>query len=75
MNIIYNNQNDFATKIKVFLKKVDPTIRFTQLKIIPFIILGIILSESSVKSDIAKNLKEEFSLIQLSPVIKHISRF
>ena len=75
MNIIYNNQNDFATKIKNFLKKVDPTIRLTQLKIIPFIVLGIILSESSVKSDIAKNLKEEFSLIQLSSVIKRISRF
>ena len=35
-----------------------------RLNIIPFISLGMILSESSVASDIAKSLKDEFSLVQ-----------
>lgn len=75
MNLIYNTQQDFATKIKQFLLKVDNNIRKTQLKIIPFISLGMILSESTVASDIAKNLKGDFSLIQHDSVIKRIKRF
>ncbi len=75
MNQIYNTQNDLASKIQIFLKKVFPDIRKTQLKIIPFIIIGMILSESVVTSDIAKNLKDDFSFIQLDSVIRRIRRF
>lgn len=75
MNQIYNTQNDLASKIQIFLKKVFPDIRKTQLKIIPFIIIGMILSESVVASDIAKNLKDDFSFIQLDSVIRRIRRF
>ena len=75
MNIIYNTQEDIASKIKDFLLKVDPTIRKTQLKIIPYIIIGMILSESSVKLDIAKKLKHNFSLVQIPSVTKRIYRF
>ena len=74
MNIIYNNQNDFTSSISNFLYKCDKNFRKTQINIIPSIILGMILSESSVSSDIAKELKGEFSLIQLDSVIKRIKR-
>ena len=75
MNIIYNNQEDIASKIKNFLLKSDPTIRKTQLKIIPYIMIGMINAESSVACDIAKNLKDDFALIQHNSVIKRIKRF
>lgn len=75
MNIIYNNQEDFARGIKEFLSQCCTNIRKTQIKIIPYIILGMICAESSVASDIARELKGDFSLIQLDSVIKRIKRF
>ena len=58
MNIIYNNQKDFTSNISNFLYKCDNNFRKTQINIIPSIVLGMILSESSVSSDIAKELKD-----------------
>lgn len=75
MNRIYNTQGFLASKLKNFLLKVFPNIRKTQLNIIPFIVIGMILSESVVASDIAKNLKDDFSLIQHDSVIRRIRRF
>ena len=74
MNKVYNTQEEIASKIKEFLLDVNPNIRKTQLKIIPFISLGMILSESAVASDIAKTLKDDFSLIQHESVIRRIKR-
>ena len=71
---VYNTQEEIASKIKKFLLNVNPNIRKTQLKIIPFISLGMILSESAVASDIAKTLKDDFSLIQHESVIRRIKR-
>ena len=39
---VYNNQKEFATNITDFLLKCIPDIRKTQLKIIPYILLGLI---------------------------------
>ena len=75
MNIIYNTQKNIASEISNFLKKVDPNIRKTQLNIIPYIIIGMIISESSVKLDIAKKLKNNFSFVKLSSITKRITRF
>ena len=75
MNIIYNTQEEIASKIKDFILKVFPDIRKTQLKIIPYILIGMILSESVVASDISKKLKDDFSLVQNDSVIKRIRRF
>lgn len=75
MNLIYNTQEEIATKIKEFLLKCFPDIRKTQLKIIPFIVLGMILAESTVSIDIAKKLKGDFALVQTDSVIKRIKRF
>lgn len=74
MNKVYNNQKYISSKIIDFLKKIGIT-RLTQLKIIPFIVIGMILSESTVASDIAKNLKDDFSLVHHDSVIKRIKRF
>ena len=74
MNIIYNTQDDFATKITDFLLKSNNNIRKTQLNIIPYIVIGMIQSESCVSSDIAKHLKGDFSLIQHDSITKRIKR-
>ena len=58
-----------------FLKQIFPNIRKTWLNILPYIILGTILSESVVASDIAKSLKGNFSLIKRDSVVKRIRRF
>lgn len=75
MNKFYNNQSDFASNFKKFLKKAIPDIRKTQLNITPYIILSMIISESCVPIDMAKSLKDAFSSIQLDSVIKRIRRF
>ena len=75
MNKLYNTQKDFSSRFGKFLKKAFPDIRKTQLNILPFIILGMILSESCVPSDIAKSLKDEFSSIHFDSIIKRIRRF
>ena len=75
MNKVYNTQEEIASEIEMFLKEIFKDIRKTQLNILPYIVLGIILSESVVASDIAKELKNQFSLVQLDSVIKRIKRF
>ena len=74
MNKVYNTQQDFTSNFKKFLKKIFPNIRKSQLKIIPSIIFGMISSENVTAPDIAKKLKDDFSLVQLDSVIKRIRR-
>ena len=74
MSKVYNTQEKIASEMKDFLLKVNPNIRKTQLKIIPYVSIGMILSESSVASDIAKTLKDDFSLVQHESVIRRIKR-
>ncbi len=74
MNKVYITQEQIAGKMKEFLLISNPNIRKTQLKIIPYVSVGMILSESSVASDIAKNLKDDFSLVQHESVIRRIKR-
>ena len=75
MNKVYNTQEEIASEIEKFLKEIFTDIRKTQLNILPYIVLGIILSESVIASDIAKALKNQFTLVQLESVIKRIKRF
>ncbi len=75
MRKLYNTQDEIATNFSNFLLSIFPRIRKSQLKILPFIIIGMILSESVVASDIAKSLKHSFSLVQLDSVIRRIKRF
>ena len=75
MNKLYNNQEEIASNIENIIKNIFPDIRKTVLNILPFILTGIILSESVVASDIAKHLKGNFSFVQFDSVIKRIRRF
>ena len=73
MSKLYNPQNQITTNFERFLKKFH--LRKTQLNILPAILFGIIQSESVSAPDIAKVLKEEFSLVQYDSVVKRIRRF
>lgn len=75
MNKVYNTQKDITSSLRDFFKSVNPSLRKTQLNILPEIIFGMISSESVVSSDIAKTLKDEFSLVQLESTKKRIRRF
>lgn len=75
MSKLYNTQKEFAIKFNKFITKVFPNIRKTQLNILPYIIYGISLAESTVTTDIARTLKEEFSLVQFDSIVKRIRRF
>lgn len=75
MNKIYNTQEEIATNFKNKFKEIMPNIRKTVLNILPYILFGVISSESVVASDISNSLKDNFSLIQHNSVIKRIRRF
>ena len=75
MTKLYNTQTEITNKFREFLKKYIPSLRKTQLNIIPEILFGMIASESVVSTDIAKCLKNEFSFIQLESIQKRIRRF
>lgn len=75
MTKLYNTQTEITNKFREFLKKYIPSLRKTQLNIIPEIIFGMISSESVVSSDIAKCLKNEFSFILLESIQRRIRRF
>ena len=55
MKKLYNTQANLASNLSKFFKNVFPNISKPHLKIIPFIILGMIESESVVTTDIVKN--------------------
>ena len=74
MNQIYNTQEQIAREIAEFLLKTNPNIRKTQLKIIPYILIGMIQAESTVSLDIAKNLKDDFSSVQLESIVRRLKR-
>lgn len=72
---VYNTQKDFTSSMRMFLHSSCPHLRKTQTNIIPEIIWGMINAESSVSSDIAKHLKDDFSLIKFDSITKRIRRF
>ena len=75
MTKLYNTQTEITNKFREFFKKNIPSLRKTQLNIIPEIIFGMISSEFVVSTDIAKCLKNEFSFIQLESIQRRICRF
>lgn len=74
MNKSYNNQEDIASAFCDFFNSFY-TLSLPHQKILPFILLGMIDSESVVTSDIAKKLKGDFSLVHLESVQRRINRF
>lgn len=70
MNKVYNTQKDIASGFSNFLKEIFPDIRKTQLKIIPYIIHGMIISESLVQIEsIVKRIKRLFVNKHFNPYI------
>lgn len=75
MNIIYNTEEEIASKFRNFISNVFKDARKTQLNIIPEIMLGMIVAEASSASKIAKKLKKIFPHVQYNSIIKRIRRF
>ena len=74
MNLIYNTQEDFTSNIFNFLSISCPFLSKPLRKNIAAILYGLINAESSVTSDIAKHLKDDFSLIKFDSVTRKIRR-
>lgn len=74
MSKLYNTQINLASSLSKFFKKVS-ILSKPQLNIIPYIILGMVESESVVTTDIVKKLKGSFSSVLPSSTIRRIERF
>ncbi len=74
MSKLYNTQKNLASDLKKYFKKVI-NITKPQLKIIPYIILGMIEAESVVRTDIVKKLKGDFSKVNQSSTERRLERF
>lgn len=75
MNRLYNTQEDIANNLCKFFKEIFPNCRKTVLNILPYLVLASIKAESVVASDMAKELKGRFSMVQNDLVVKRIRRF
>ncbi len=69
MNKLYNTQKEITTNLRKFLKE-NSSLHKPQLNFIPELIFGLICGESVVTSDIARTLKDEFTLIQHDSITK-----
>lgn len=74
MNRLYNTQENIARDFEKYFKKVS-NLSKPQRKLIPYIMLGMIESESVVTADIVKKLKGKFSRVQSSSTERRLERF
>lgn len=74
MNKLYNTQKNLARDLAKFFKKVSNVTK-PQLKIIPYIILGMIEAESVVTADIVKKLKGNFLKVFPASTTRRLERF
>lgn len=74
MNKLYNTQENLASNLVNFFKKVTEITK-PQQKIIPYLILGMIEAESFVTTDIVKKLKGNFSQVNPFSTVRRIERF
>lgn len=70
----YYNQEKISSSLSNFFQKIF-NLSVPHLKVISFIISGIVSAESVVTSDIAKKLKDDFSLVLLESVERRFRRF
>ena len=68
------HKKKITSKIELFLQENISCLHRPQEKMIPSIIFGMIMSESVVTQDIARILKDDFSLVQLDSVSRRIRR-
>lgn len=74
MNKLYNTQKNLARDLAKFFQKTT-MITKPQLKIIPYIILGMIEAESVVTADIVKKLKGNFLKVFPASTTRRLERF
>ena len=74
MNKLYNTQENVASDLAKFFEKVG-NLSKPQLKIIPYITLGMIEAESVVTADLVKKLKGDFLKVYPSSSIRRLERF
>ena len=74
MNKLYNTQKNLASDLAKIFKKVSNVTK-PQLKIIPYIILGMIEAESVVTADIVKKLKGNFLKVFPASTTRRLERF
>ena len=72
---LYNTQANLASDLSIFFKNVVPNISKPHLKIVPYIILGMVQSESVVTPDIVKTFKGDFSFVNPFSSIRRLERF
>lgn len=74
MKKLYNTQENIASDLANFFEKVT-NISKPHLKIVPYVILGMIESESVVTTNIVKKLKGTFSLVNPFSTVRRLERF
>lgn len=74
MSKLYNTQKNIARDLEKYFKKVTD-IKKPQLKLIPYIILGMIEAESVVTNDIVKKLKGNFCHVNPFSTVRRLERF
>lgn len=70
----YYNQQKISSGLQNFFTKFF-SLSKPHLKLISFIITGIICAESVVTSDISRKLKDDFSLVNLGSIERRFRRF
>lgn len=75
MSKVYNTQENIATNLNTFFTKVCKSLSKVHLKLLPFIIIGMIDSESVVTNDIIKKLKGDFLLVKNESNQRRLRRF
>lgn len=71
---IYYNQNKISSSFYNFFKKFS-FLSKPHLKLISFIITGMIVAESVVSADISRKLKDDFALVNLESIERRLRRF
>ena len=71
---VYYNQEKIASNLRNFFKKVY-NLSKPHLKVISYIITGMISAESVVTSDISRKLKDDFSLVNIESIERRFRRF
>ena len=74
MNKLYNTQENIARDLGKFFEKIG-NLSKPQLKLIPYITLGMIESESVVTADLVKKLKGNFLKVYPASSIRRLERF
>ena len=70
----YYNQEKIASSLRNFFQNIF-NLSKPHLKVISYIITGLISAESVVTSDISRKLKDDFSLVHLESIERRFRRF